>query len=140
MEGKEFKNPGSGVGEANHIKPLKILIAEDDEGSAMLIEIAVRMFGKEILQAKTGAEAVEVCRNNPDIDLVLMDIKMPVMDGYEATREIRKFNKNMVIIAQTAYALIGDREKTLEAGCNNYISKPLIKDQLLALLMKYFKN
>ena len=135
-----IKKADSGAEETNHIKPIKILIAEDDEGSAMLIAIAVKTFGKVVLQAKTGLEAVEACRNNPDIDLVLMDIKMPVMDGYEATREIRKFNKNMVIIAQTAYALIGDREKTLEAGCNNYISKPLIKDQLLALLMKYFKN
>ena len=106
----------------------------------MLIAIAVKTFGKDLLYAKTGVEAIEACRNNPDIDLVLMDIKMPVMDGYEATREIRKFNTDMVIIAQTAYALIGDKEKTIEAGCNNYISKPIIKDQLMSLLLRYFKN
>jgi PAS domain S-box-containing protein len=139
-EQKVIKNTSPITGGANQIKPLKILIAEDDEGSAMLIAIAVKTFGKEVLYAKTGVEAIEVCRNNPDIDLVLMDIKMPVMDGYEATREIRKFNTDMVIIAQTAYALIGDREKTIEAGCNNYISKPIIKDQLMSLLLRYFKN
>ena len=137
---KVAKNTVSESGAVNQIKPLKILIAEDDEGSATLIAIAVKTFGKDVLYAKTGVEAIEACRNNPDIDLVLMDIKMPVMDGYEATREIRKFNTDMIIIAQTAYALIGDREKTIEAGCNNYISKPIIKDQLMALMLKYFKN
>jgi len=139
-EVKVIKNTTPIAGATNQIKPLKILIAEDDEGSAMLIAIAVKTFGKDVLYAKTGVEAFEACRNNPDIDLVLMDIKMPVMDGYEATREIRKFNTDMIIIAQTAYALIGDREKTIEAGCNNYISKPIIKDQLMSLLLRYFKN
>jgi hypothetical protein len=139
-EEKGIKNTTPIGSAANQIKPLKILIAEDDEGSAMLIAIAVKTFGKDVLYAKTGVEAIDACRNNPDIDLVLMDIKMPIMDGYEATREIRKFNTDMVIIAQTAYALIGDREKTIEAGCNNYISKPIIKDQLMSLLLRYFKN
>ncbi|MBI9037633.1 MAG: response regulator, partial [Bacteroidales bacterium] len=81
---------------------------------------------------KTGEEAVEICRNNPDIDLILMDIKMAKMDGYEATRQIRKFNKDVVIIAQTAHALSGHREKALEAGCNDYISKPIKKEVLLS--------
>jgi PAS domain S-box-containing protein len=122
----------------HYIKPLKILIAEDDEGSARLISLIVRKFSKEILYAVTGVEAVEVCRNNPDIDLVLMDIKMPVMDGYEASRQIRQFNTDVVIVAQTAYALLGDREKTIGAGCNDYLSKPVKKDQLLELMKKYF--
>jgi len=79
-----------------------------------------------------------VCRNNPDIDLVLMDIQMPDMDGDEATRQIRQFNKDVVIIAQTAYALIGDREKAIAAGCNDYISKPIKKDELLEVMQRYF--
>lgn len=117
---------------------LKILIVEDDEISAKLIARAVRVHGKEILNVYNGLEAVEVCRNNPDIDLVLMDIKMPVMDGYEATRQIRQFNTGVVIIAQTAYAMAGDREKTIAAGCNDYIAKPINKALLTCLIEKYF--
>jgi len=63
---------------------------------------------------------------------------MPVMDGYEATRRIREFNKEVVIIAQTAYGLAGDREKAISAGCNDYISKPIKKEKLLALILTYF--
>jgi CheY-like chemotaxis protein len=106
------------------ISGLKILIAEDDELSGMIITRATEKIGKELLKVKTGVEAVEICRNNPDFDLVLMDIKMPEMDGYEATRQIRQFNKDVVIVAQTAFALSGDREQALKAGCNDYISKP----------------
>ena len=117
---------------------LKILIAEDDEASEMLISLELKKFSKEILKATNGIEAIEICRNNPDIDLVLMDIQMPQINGYQATREIRKFNKKVIIIAQTAYALVGDKEKAIEAGCNNYISKPIRQDELLALLKLYF--
>ena len=119
----------------NQIKDLKILIAEDDETSEMLITMAVKIFSKEVLKVRTGVEAVEACRNNPDIDLVLMDIKMPEMDGYEATRQIRQFNKDVVIIAQTAFALTGDREKAIEAGCNDYISKPIKKKKRVLSLI-----
>jgi len=125
--------------EKNQMDKLKILIAEDDETSEMLITINVDKFGKEILKAINGFEAVEVCRNNPDTDLILMDILMPVMNGYEATRQIRQFNKDVVIIAQTAFGLSGDREKTIEAGCNDYIAKPINRDELLALIQKHFK-
>lgn len=92
------------------------------------------------MEAATGAEAVEVCRNNPDIDLILMDIKMPVMDGLEATRQIRQFNKNVIIIAQTAFGLPGDREKAIEAGCNDYIAKPIEIALLLELIQKNFSK
>jgi len=119
---------------------LKILIAEDDEDSCLLISIGVRNFGKEIFTVRTGAEAVDVCRNNPDIDLVLMDIQMPGMNGYEATRQIRLFNKNVIIIAQTAYALSGDKEKAISSGCNDYLAKPIRKDELLGLMQKYFNK
>jgi len=117
---------------------LKILIAEDDEISELLLDKTVKMVGKEILKARTGTEAIQSCRQNPDIDLVLMDIRMPEMDGYEATRLIREFNKDVVIVAQTAYGLSGDREKAIEAGCNDYISKPISKEVLVALIHKYF--
>ncbi len=135
-----IKNVVSADRTENQIKDLKILIAEDDEGSEKLITMAVKIFGKEVLKARTGVESIEACRNNPDIDLVLMDIKMPEMDGYEATRQIRQFNKDVVIIAQTAYALTGHREMAIEAGCNDYISKPIKKDELMALIQKYFNK
>jgi len=119
---------------------LKILVAEDDEVSEQLIDSYIKMVVKDILKAGTGIEAVEVCRNNPDINLILMDIRMPDMDGYEATRQIRQFNKDVVIIAQTAHGLMGDREKAIEAGCNDYLSKPVNRDKLLSLIQKYLKK
>ncbi len=122
------------------IKKLNIVIAEDDTASVMLLEIMLQSIANNIRVTSTGIETVELCRNNPDIDLVLMDIQMPQMNGFEATRQIRQFNKKVVIIAQTAFALSGDFEKAKEAGCNDYISKPIKKDELLALLQKYFKK
>jgi hypothetical protein len=122
------------------VSGLKILIAEDDETSERLINISVDKYAKEILAARTGLETVEVCRNNPDTDLILMDIQMPLFNGYEATRQIRQFNKDVVIIAQTAFGLSGDREKAIESGCNEYISKPIRNSELLSLIQKYFKK
>ena len=122
----------------NLVGKLKILIAEDDDVSEMLLDNTVKMFGKEILKAKTGVEAVEAFKKNSDIDLVLMDIRMPEMGGHEATRRIREFNSDVVIIAQTAYGLSGDREKAIEAGCNDYVAKPIKKDELMGLIQKYF--
>jgi len=113
------------------IRKLRILIAEDDEASEMLIDTYVKSFAKEILKVRTGIEAIKICQTNPDIDLILMDIQMPEMGGYEATKQIREFNKEVIIIAQTAYGLAGDREKALNAGCNDYISKPIKKEVLL---------
>ncbi len=136
------KNVVLAFGADNQVIPeglrLKILIAEDDESSEMLISLMVKMVGKEIMKVRTGVEAVDACKNNTDIDLVLMDIRMPEMGGYEATKQIRKFNKEVVIIAQTAYGLTGDREKAMEAGCNDYIAKPIVKAELQALIQKYF--
>jgi len=119
-------------------KNLKILIAEDDETSNKLISIYVQKFGNEIINVQTGTEALDVCHDNPDIDLILMDIQMPEMNGYEATRQIRKFNTEVIIIALTAFALTGDMEKAIEAGCNDYISKPIKKEELQKLINKYF--
>jgi PAS domain S-box-containing protein len=126
--------------EENQIKNLKILIAEDDETSVMLIDMVVNIFCKEIITVRTGVEAVEACHNNPDIDLILMDIKMPEMNGYEATRQIRQFNKDVIIIAQTAFGLAGDRETAIGAGCNDYIPKPFNKASLTVLLKKHLKK
>ena len=122
------------------LKPLKILIAEDDEKSEILITLTVRKFCKELLKTKNGIDAVELCRNNPALDLVLMDIEMPGISGYEAARQIRQFNDKVIIIAQTAYALPGDQQKAIAAGCNDYIAKPFKQAALIALLKKYFAD
>jgi hypothetical protein len=119
------------------IKKLKILIVEDDEISYSLLSRTIQKISKEVLHAMTGVEAVEACRNNPDLDLVLMDIRMPQMNGLEATHQIRRFNKDVIIIAQTAYAFDSDSEKAIEAGCNDYISKPINKTLLYEAIKKY---
>ncbi|MFH0761093.1 MAG: ATP-binding protein [Bacteroidota bacterium] len=131
----------SGVGEKSQKRNLKVLIVEDDRISDLLIlSFLKRKISHSVLHSETGVEAIETCRNNPDLDLVLMDIKMPDMNGYEATRQIRQFNKEVVIIAQTAFGLSGDREKAIEAGCNDYIAKPFNKDELFALIQKCLKT
>jgi PAS domain S-box-containing protein len=122
------------------LENLKILIVEDDEISYSLLSKTLQKISKEVLNAITGVEAVEACRNNPDLDLVLMDIRMPQMDGLEATRRIRQFNKDVIIIAQTAYAFSGDKEKAIESGCNDYISKPINKTLLYELIKKYINK
>jgi signal transduction histidine kinase/CheY-like chemotaxis protein len=125
---------------SNVIGNLAILVVEDEEISEYLIDNYISMYGKEVLKAKTGFEAIEICINNPNIDLILMDIRMKNIDGYEATSIIREFNKDVVIIAQTAYGLKGDKEKALNAGCNDYISKPIKKAEFQAMIQKYFRE
>ena len=122
------------------LKNLKILIVEDDEISYSLLTRMLQKISKEVLHAITGVQAVEACRNNPDLDLVLMDIRMPKMDGNEATRQIRQFNKDVIIIAQTAYAFSGDKELAIEAGCNDYISKPINSTSLFELIRKHINK
>jgi len=91
----------------------------------------------ELLWAKNGQEALDIVKNRNDIDLVLMDIQMPIMDGYETTRKIKEFNKDINIIAQTAYALPKDNIKCFEAGCDDYIAKPISLNDFLKKLDKY---
>ena len=121
-------------------KKLKILIAEDETTADNFLRIIVKNISRETFHAKTGKEAVEIYQNNPDIDLILMDIKMPIMNGYEATKQIRKISKDVVIIAQTAFALSGDREKAIEIGCNDYITKPIDRNQLLEMIRYNITN
>ena len=128
------------VEEGGSAENLKIMIVEDDEVSKKMIRVMVKTLCKEILTVRTGVEAVETCRSHPDIDLILMDIQLPEMDGYEATREIRKFNKEVVIIAQTAFGLVGERLLALAAGCDDYIPKPINRLLLTALINKYCKK
>jgi signal transduction histidine kinase/CheY-like chemotaxis protein len=138
--GQTDENFSSKQNVIHQVKKLKILIAEDDEASEKLMSIYVEEFVKELKSARTGSEAVDICRSNTDFDLILMDIQMPKMNGYEATRLIRQFNKDVIIIAQTAFGLSGDEEKAIKAGCNDYITKPINKYELYKLVHKYFGN
>jgi len=124
----------------NPFDSLHVLIAEDDEISALLLSAMVKKFSKQLSRVTTGEKAVEFCRTHPEIDIVLMDIAMPVLDGYEATRQIRLFNKEVIIIAQTTFTQTADREKALSAGFNDYIIKPFSRDLLTEIIKKYFTN
>ena len=118
------------------LKGKKILIAEDDISSYSYLLELLRKEGVDCIRAKNGKEAVEYCKTNMKVDLVLMDINMPIMNGYEATEQIKKISPELPIIAQTAYAMAGDQEKILSAGCDLYLSKPIGKQKLLEAINK----
>lgn len=118
---------------------LHILIAEDDDLSRSLLKKITEDISYKSYSVKNGRAAVAYCKINPDVDLVLMDIRMPLMNGYEAARQIRAFNKKAVIIAQTAYVQDYDKQNALKSGCSDYITKPIVIEELLDLLQKYFK-
>lgn len=114
-----------------------ILVAEDNESNFLFIKELFLDKDINILHAFNGQEAIDVCRTNDKIDLVLMDIKMTIMNGLEATRQIKKFKPNLPIIAQTAFASHEDKVKAKEAGCDDYISKPINKDDLFEVIRRY---
>jgi signal transduction histidine kinase/ActR/RegA family two-component response regulator len=116
---------------------LTILVAEDDEINFFYIKELFRGTGATIIHAINGKEAVEMVNGNDRISLVLIDIKMPVMNGYEAIKKIRELRPDLPIIAQTAFALSNEMLKAFNAGSNDYISKPFKKEQLIALVEKY---
>lgn len=116
-----------------------ILVVEDEDSNFFLMSRILKQTGVKLVWVKNGLEAIECCKTQV-FNLILMDIRMPLMDGYEATQIIRKVHKNLPIIAQTAYALKGEREKSLAAGCDNYISKPIDSREMLAMLGKYLED
>ena len=117
-----------------------VLVAEDDNINFKLIEKLLKIFNFNVIRAKDGLEAVEICRTNSDIDLVFMDIKMPNLDGYGAFEKIRELNRTIPIIAQTSYSLPEEVEKIKQLGFNDFISKPLDKERLYELVKKYFNK
>lgn len=121
-------------------KKLTILIAEDEESSSFFLKTILNKICKRILFVQTGREAIKICKKNKDIDLVLMDLKMPDIDGIEATREIRKFNKDLIIIAQTAYIFFENKEEALMAGCDDYITKPINQNTLIKQINKHINK
>ena len=122
-----------------HLLPGKpvILIADDDRYNFILIETILKRSDITVYAAENGQEAVDFCHEHPEISLVLMDMKMPVMDGLEATREIKAFRKDLPVIAITAFAMSGDEERILASGCDDYVPKPVSRDQLSTKLSKF---
>ncbi len=129
-----------GDGSGSTLEGRNILVAEDEDMNVVYMQEVLAETKANVLWARNGQEAVETMKAHPEIELILMDIKMPVMNGYDATRAIREFNKDVVIIAQTAYALTGEKEKTIAAGCNYYITKPIEINVLLNTLSGFLKN
>lgn len=111
-----------------------ILIGEDEMVNLKLLEMILLKTQVKILHGNNGLEVLNIFNSNPDISLILMDIKMPVMDGIEATMEIRKRNKEIPIIAQTAYAIEDEKMRCLRAGFNGYLTKPINRKNLIALI------
>ena len=117
-----------------------ILIAEDIDFSFLYIEAVLRRTGARVLWAQNGREAIEMVKVNPGIDIALMDIHMPIMNGYDATREITKIRPDLPVIAQTAFVLPDDVKACYAAGCAGYLAKPIRREQLLNTLTEYFEK
>ena len=126
--------------ENEFLKGKKILIVEDDLSSRLYLNKILEKAGVVILNAGDGQEAVDVALNNPDLDIILMDIQLPVMDGYTALNKIREVRQDLIIIAQTAYGLLGDKEKILNSGFNDYVIKPILSQNLIEKLITNLKR
>ena len=116
-----------------------ILVVEDVDTNKIFFDAALRKTKAKILWAKDGQEAIDMFKEN-EIDLVLMDLQLPIMDGYTATRKIKEIDKNIPIIAQTAHVMSGEREKCLEAGCDDYLAKPIRLQILMDTLSKFLNK
>jgi len=114
-----------------------ILVVEDDKANINYIKEILKRAGISFALAENGQEAVEICRNQKNIFLVLMDLKMPVMDGYQATRQIKNFRADLPIVAQTAFAFEEEKQKVLNSGFDNYISNPFNREELLRIIKEY---
>jgi PAS domain S-box-containing protein len=117
----------------------KILIAEDDSANYLFIETFLKQTNADILWARDGKEALEIFKAVPSLDMILMDLKMPDINGIDATRTIRKLNQKIPVIAITAYAFADDKENSIKAGCNAYLAKPVKIEQLSKILSTYLK-
>jgi len=116
-----------------------ILIAEDEIVNYMFLEVLLEETGAKLIHACDGQQAIDIVKSNSKIDIILMDIKMPNINGLDATRQIKALHPQMPIIAQTAYAMQDDEYKALQAGCNEYISKPIDANKLIGLMKKYLR-
>jgi CheY-like chemotaxis protein len=122
------------------MKSLKVLIVDDEPHARILLEILIKRWCREILFARNGSEAIETCKNTGDIDLIIMDKKMPETDGYEATRQIRLFNKEVIIVALSASPEDSEKDRAIEAGSNAFLYKPVDIEMLTDLIKFYFSK
>lgn len=122
--------------ENEYLRSKKILIVEDDVSSRLYLNKILEKTGAALLNACDGKEAIDTALGDPGIDIILMDIQLPVVDGYGAAKRIREFRNDVIIIAQTAYSLLGDREKIIASGFDDYIVKPIFPQQLIEKLVK----
>lgn len=120
--------------ENEYLRTKKILIVEDDVSSRLYLNKILERTGASLLIACDGREAIATAKANPDIDIILLDIQLPFIDGYGAAKIIREFRSDVIIIAQTAYSLLGDREKIIASGFDDYIVKPIFPQQLIEKL------
>ena len=117
----------------------KILVVEDNDTSRYYYQVALNKSHANTLWAKNGIEALSLFEHNPDIDLVLMDLNMPEMDGYEATRLIKKLKPGIPVIVQSAFILSGEETKSYEAGCDEFLAKPVRLKLLMEAIGRYLK-
>jgi CheY-like chemotaxis protein len=122
------------------LKGKKILIVEDDLSSRLYLNKVLEKTGAVLLNAGDGQKALDITIANPDIEIILMDIQLPILDGYAATEKIREMGREVIIIAQTAYGLYNDYEKLLNFGFNDYIIKPIFADKLIEKLSGLVKG
>lgn len=113
-----------------NMKQKIVLLVEDQKYNLLVLKKMLERMGITVIPAENGLEAIDICIQNIDFDLVLMDLKMPVMDGYRAMKEIRKMRPDVKIVAETAYALAGDEKRILAAGFDDYLPKPITKESL----------
>ena len=109
----------------NNTSDKTILVVEDEPSNYIYIRDLLSEYNYKIIHAKNGKDAVDIINNKIEVDLILMDLKMPVMNGIQATKEIRKTNKTVPVIAQTAYVMLEDKNKAFNAGCNDFLAKPI---------------
>ncbi|MDR4989329.1 MAG: ATP-binding protein, partial [Bacteroidales bacterium] len=114
-----------------------LLVAEDDDMSYVFLETILEDYALDLHRAVTGEEVIDLLKERPEASLILMDLKMPGMGGLAATREIRKFNTSIPIIAQTAHALTGDKATAINSGCDDYIAKPIKRKELIRMINQY---
>ena len=142
-----LNKPEPTLKEANDIQTIHtdqvsycLLVAEDDKNSMEYIKALLELEHIIILEANTGIMAVNQVKNHPEINVVLMDLKMPEMDGFEATRQIKLLRPELPVIAQTAYSFTEEKEKAKQAGCDDYLSKPIKKMTLLEKIYQHIMN
>ena len=116
-----------------------ILIAEDVESNFLYLKAVLSKLNANVFWAKNGLEVLEICEKEEIMDLVLMDLQMPEMNGYEATQILKKKYPNLPVVAQTAFAMSDDRAKALDAGCDDYLAKPIKSKDLLSIAEKFLK-